>query len=126
MLWHCSLRSSVELWWYDCFWEHFGCCAALLLWSLRGISRFEVCTLLYTVPSQIYNLDLQYLTFITVCSLRPFSFAIMFNFINQTYVNACHRSMRGHMAGTVTPWCLVWTLRTLLHPVLSTRCATMR
>ncbi len=35
-------------------------------------------TLFYLVPELVYNLDLQYLTFITVCSLRPFSFAVMY------------------------------------------------
>jgi hypothetical protein len=49
------------------------------------LSRFEVLSLFYMVPVLIRSLPLQYVTFLVVCCLRPFQFAVMFNSINMLY-----------------------------------------
>lgn len=50
------------------------------------VRRFEVVSLFYMIPVLISNLPLQYMTFLVVCCLRPFQFAVMFNSVNMLYV----------------------------------------
>lgn len=52
------------------------------------VRRFESLMLLYFIPAMVSNLGLQYMTFVVVSIVRPFSFATMFNCVNMLYVTS--------------------------------------
>lgn len=53
-----------------------------LVWTML---LFEIVSLAYLIPVLIHHLPLQYLTFVAVAFLRPFTFAVVFNAVSMLF-----------------------------------------